>query len=148
NSTAKNLKVALYDAAGNVLFERQYNNYAATILDSAARTTTTNSAPQINYCSRAMIFFVNVSSITASPVLTPSLQIKDSISGNYMTIWTAAATITTATTFTYLFDIGGVGGAGSFTEAANIRVGRTWRWVMTAADADSATYSVSCENLL
>lgn len=132
----------------NLLFngtnwDRQRGNTEGTLLASAARTAETNSSDQINYNARGLIIFVDVSAITATPVLTPRLQIKDSISGNYFTVWSAATAITATGQYAYLFEIGGSGSAGSFTEAVNLRVGRTWRFQMGVGDADSATYSVS-----
>ena len=140
----------LADAYGPIVYpylyngssaDKFYNNIEAVLLASAARTATLQSADQVNYNGSGLIVIVNVSSITATPILTPYLQIKDSISGVYFTIWTAAATITTATTVAYLFAPGGA--AGSYTEAVNLRLARTWRLGVTHADTDSATYSVS-----
>ncbi len=124
-------------------WDRIQGNREATVLANAARTATTASADQTLYNSRSVVLIVNIASIVDTPSITPTLQIKDSISGNYFTIWTAAAALTAAGTYAYLFALGGAGSAGSFTEAVAIPVTRTWRVNMVHADADSATYSVS-----
>ena len=107
----------------------------------AARTAETNSADQTNYNGQALIIIVDISVDPAAASITPELQIKDSISGNYFTVWTAAVALTGVGTYAYLFAPGGA--AGSYTEAVNLLVGRTWRFQMNVADADSMTYSVS-----
>ena len=124
------------------LFDRQRNNVEATLLASAARTATTNVADQTNYNGKRLLLVVDVTSITDTPSVTPSLQIKDSISGDYITVWTAAAALTATGEVTYYFADGASGG--SFTEIEPFGLpSRTWRVVMTHADADSITYSVS-----
>ena len=122
-------------------FDMSVNNEELIILASAARTATLQSADQVNYNGSGLIVIVDFETEVDTVSITPYLQIKDSISGNYFTIWTAAAAIEAVGTFAYLFAPGGA--AGSFTEAVNLRLARTWRFGMTHADADSATYSVS-----
>src|SRR5205807_1474216 len=73
--------------------DRARNNVDTSLLASAARTTTTNSSDQTNYNGRSLALFVNVSSAGTGSI-TPSIQVKDSISGDYMTVWTAAAALT------------------------------------------------------
>lgn len=124
-----------------VTFDRVRSNEEVTLLASAARTATLQSADQVNYNGAGLIVIVDFETEVDTVSITPYLQIKDSISGNYFTIWTAAAAIEAVGTFAYLFAPGGA--AGSFTEAVNLRLARTWRFGMTHADADSATYSVS-----
>ncbi|MDO8751141.1 MAG: hypothetical protein Q7K03_08365 [Dehalococcoidia bacterium] len=123
------------------------NNQAVTLLASTSRTATTNSADQTNYNGRGLILQV-VSDTSTGASLTPTLQIKDSISGGYFTAWTAAAALSSTGHRAYLFDLGGVGGAGSFTEAVNMRLTRTWRFSMTHSSSGATQYSVSGENLL
>lgn len=115
---------------------------ALTLLASAARAVTTNSSDQINYNWRGAILVVNVSAIGTGSI-TPSIQAKDSISGNYKTIWTAATPLTTNDTFVYALYPNAV--AAGFTEAAAIMLTRTWRLAMVANNANSATYSASAD---
>jgi hypothetical protein len=122
-------------------WDRERANTPAILLASAARTATTQSSDQTNYNGRGLILIANVTAATDTPEVTLSLQIKDSISNAYFTVWTGAAPITGTGTSAYLFVPGGA--AGSFTEAVNLRLSRTWRLVATHADTDSITYSVS-----
>jgi hypothetical protein len=122
-------------------WDRERSNANLTILPSAARTTTTNSADQTNHNGNRLTLVVNVS-VVGTGSITPSLQIKDSISGNYATVWTAAAPITTATTATYYFADGASGGSFTEVRAAGLSA-RDWRVVMTHNNANSITYSAS-----
>ena len=124
-----------------VTWDRVRNNQEIVLLASAARTATLQSADIVNYNGSGLILFLDVSAIDATPTITLSLQIKDSISGNYFTIWTAAAGVSTVVSRAYLFTPGGA--AGSYTEAVNLRLARTWRLNVAHTDADSITYSVS-----
>ena len=132
--------------AGNLHFnattwDRTRGNVELTLLASSARTAEANSADQVSYNHTGLIIVVDASVDGAAASITPTLEIKDSISGNYFTIWTAAVPIADVVTRAYLFTPGGEGG--SYTEAVNLRIGRTWRFTMTVADADSITYSAS-----
>ncbi len=147
---ASNPTSPIVGAAGLVFngatWDRLRGNQEVTLLASAARTATLQSSDMVNYSHSGLLVFVSVTSITSTPVLTPYLQIKDSISSSYFTIWTASVALESVTTAAYLFQPGGAGG--SYSEAVNLRVGRTWRFGMTHADADSATYSVSAALLV
>lgn len=114
-----------------------------TLLASAARTVTTNSSDQTNYNWRGLLLFVDVSNAGTGSI-TPSLQIKDSISGVYKTIWTAAAALIANGTTVYAFYPSALA-AGIATEVINAIIGRTWRLVVTANNANSVTYSVSAD---
>ena len=118
-----------------------------TLLASAARTVETNSSDQQGYKGKMLVIIVDVSAITDTPSITPTLEVKDSVSGNYFVAWRAAVALAATGTSAYLFALGGSGSAGLYTEAVNIRRSRTWRFQMEVADADSATYSVSAEVL-
>ncbi len=123
-------------------WDRERNNTEGTLLASAAYTTTTSSADTINYNSSALALFVDVTSISASPSVTAQLDWKDPVSGDYEPIWIATVAIVGTGEYIYLFDLGGLGSAGEYDEAVNIRIPRTFRLTMTHADADSITYSV------
>ena len=128
-------------------WDRERSNEEATLLASAARTATANSADQTNYNGRGLLVYVDVTVDPAAASITPSLQVKDSIGGGYFTIWTAAAALTATGDAVYYFGDGVSGG--SFTESLPFGLpARTWRLAMTHADADSITYSVSAVVLL
>jgi len=114
------------------------------LLTSAARTVTENSSDETNfYGNRGVVLVVDVSAITATPILTPKLQLKDPVSGNYKDIWTAATNLIAVGTSAYLFGLGGSGAAGDYVEGVNILLPRIFRFRMIHGDADSATYSVA-----
>ena len=120
-------------------------NSVTTLLASAARTATVNSEDQSNYDHSRLLLYIDVTASSATPSVTPSIQGKDSVSGNYDTIWTASSALDgTVGTYTYYFDSGISGG--DCTELIPFTLPcRTWRLVMTHGDADSITYSVSAE---
>ena len=123
-------------------------NVDLTLLSREIRTTDANSGDQINSYGRGLILFVRVYAITDTPSITPVLQIKDSISGTYFSIWSAATAITAAGSYAYLFDLGGIGFGGDYTEAVNLRLGLVWRLIVEHADTDSIEYSVSATLLV
>lgn len=123
-------------------------NVDITLLERAVRTGEAHSGDQFNSYGRGLILFVHVYAVTDTPSITPVLQIRDSISGVYFTIWTAAAAITAAGSYAYLFDLGGIGFGGNYTEAVNLRLGYTWYLIMEHADTDAIEYSVSATLLV
>ncbi len=123
-------------------------NTDVTLLERENRIAEANSGDQINSSWRGLILFVRVYSIINTPSITLVLQIRDSISGVYFSIWSALAAITAAGSYAYLFDLGGVGFGGDYTEAVNLRLARVWRFILQHADADSIEYSVSATLLV
>lgn len=120
------------------------DNVEVVLLDSISRIATTDSKDQTNHNSNyGAILVINVSEITATPVLTPKLRLKDPVSEGYVDIWTAAATLTAVGMTTYLFGLGGAGSAGDYTEGTNLLLPRIFRFRMIHADADRATYSAA-----
>lgn len=114
------------------------STYNGTALASAARTTATDSADLGNPDGRGVIVVLDVTAITATPILTLSIQGKDLISGKYYTILTGATVSTVSTNFYTVYP--------GIAETANVDVSvplpATWRVRIGVADADSATYSV------
>lgn len=127
-------------------FDRARATTAVTALASAARTATINSSDIINYNHRGLLLVVDVSSAGTGSI-TPSIQIKDSVSGNYRTIWTAAAALTANGTAAYML-YPGAASAALYTEAIQAVVGRTFRVVATHNNANSITYSASVDLVL
>lgn len=120
-------------------WDRQRGNTEGTLLVSAARTATENSADQVNYNARGVRVRINVTSITATPSITVAIEEKDSISGNYIAILTSAA-ITTTGQKTTLVVYPGI--AASANVKADDPLPRVWRVAVTHGDTDSITYSV------
>jgi len=127
-------------------FERNRGVGTGTLLASAARTTTTNSSDQTNFNWRGLILTIDISSAGTGSI-TPSLQYKDSVSGNYKTVWTAAAALTANGTYCYGLYPGELNTA-TMTEVSNVLLTRTFRIVFTANNANSMTYSSSIDMML
>lgn len=120
-------------------------NTEVTLLASAARTATTNSTDQTTQNQTRLALVVNISA-TAGGSITPSIQVKDAVSGNYVTVWTAASAQTGAATYTYYFADGASGG--SFTETIPAGIAsKVWRLRTVHNNGTSITYSASGEIL-
>lgn len=110
-----------------------------TLLASEARTTATSTADQVNLGHSGVHVVINVSAISDTPSITPTIEGKDPASGSYYSILVGSAI--TATGMTVLKVGPGItpvanGAAADFLPAV-------WRVSLAVADADSATYSVA-----
>lgn len=118
-------------------WDRQRGNTDNTLLASAARTTTNQSADQTNYNGRCVHVVLSVTSAGTGSI-TLTIQGKDSVSSAYYTILAGAA-VTTNSTNVYKVCPG-------ITAAANVSASdllpRTWRVDVTHNNANSITYSV------
>lgn len=109
-----------------------------TVLASAARTATTNSADQINLDGQFLRLYINVSAIVTAPSITVTIQAKDPVSGTYSTILVSAAI--TAVDHTVLQVGPGLTAAANL--VAQAAMPRSWRVSVTHANANSITYSI------
>lgn len=118
-------------------WDRPYNNIEATLLASAARTTTQTSADIVCYNAEKLIVVLDMTVVGTGSV-TVSIQGKDSASGKYYDILVGAA-ITTNSTNRYRVgkDLASVANS-----IAQDYLPRVIRIVVTANNANSATYSV------
>ncbi len=122
----------------------------ANILASQTATNATrNSGDLNNIAGLGLLLRCRVSAMAGTPTFTPSIDWKTP-SGNYSTIWTAAAAINTNTNTLYSIypGIGAVNG--SFTEIAGVHIPRTLRVNLTYAGtpaSDKATTFVEGEIL-
>lgn len=123
--------------------DRQRGITTPVLLASSARTTNTNSTDQTNFNHRGLLLMIDVSNAGTGSI-TPAIQVKDSISGNYKTIWTAAAPLTANGTYVYAFYPGELNTL-LYTEALNAIISRTWRLAITHNNANSITYSASAD---
>lgn len=118
-------------------WDREYNNTDLTILASAARTTTQTSADLVNYNSKGIKVVLDMTTVGTGSV-TLAINGKDSVSGKYYAILTGAAVITNSTNVYTVYP--------GITTALNAAVSdilpRTYQIVVTANNANSATYSV------
>lgn len=119
-------------------------NVADGLLGSAARTATVSSAAQTNRHHRGVHIHIRATAAAATPSVVPTIEGYDETSGTWYTILTGAA-ITGVSTVTLKVYPG-------ITASANVAVSdvlpRTWRLTMTAADADSLTYSAGANLVL
>jgi hypothetical protein len=130
-------------------------DYEVELLASAARTTAAEgtSAAQYNHDAHGLILTINVTAITATPVLTPQIQFSPDGGTTWLPYWIAAATIATAVRVNYLLYPGllstvlGNSGATGILESVNLPLPRIWRLIVNVADTDSATYSASAHLL-
>ena len=123
-------------------------NLDFTLLASAARTAETDSADQTNHNFRGVTIIVKTTAETSTAIITPNILMKDAVTGDYVTIWTAAATITTLTTNIYQLYPGVLAADFDGTEAVSIALPLTWIFRMTVANANSMTYSVAASGTL
>ncbi len=119
-------------------------NTDITVLASAARTATTNSADFTNYNGRGVQVIIDVTVDGAGASVVFAVEMKDPVSGDYVPILTSAAVDATGERKLTVYP-----GA---TESANLISGqpmpRTWRVSATHADGDSITYSVGASVIL
>jgi len=88
---------------------------------------------------------VNVTAVSATPTITPSLEAYDATSTSWVTIFTAASaqSPTGAATYVYILtDTAFTPTGGSLTESKQVYLAPRMRLKITHADADSCTYSV------
>jgi len=117
---------------------RQHANDNITILASAARTASEDSATFDNPNHRAAHFVINVTAITATPSVVFSIEAFDVASGIFYPILTALAITSVGTTVLKV----GMGFTPVPDLTANNLMPFRYRVVATHADADSITYSV------
>ncbi len=129
---------------GSTVDQQRGNQDNITVINASAVTTTQTSSDQTNYNARGLIIVVNVTTLTGtSPTLTPKLQGKGRVSGQYFQIGAAISAINATGTFVYLFSVSAPAAAGGITATAAFPIPRTWNFVMTAGGTiTNATYTV------
>lgn len=119
-------------------WDRVRGNTEGTVLPSAARTASINSADLVNYNARGVQVIIDATAIVATPSITVTIKGKDSLSGKYYTLLASAAITTVSTTLLTVYP----GVTATANVAASQIIPRTWRVEVVAADADSITYSI------
>lgn len=113
-------------------------NQDVTVLASAARTATIDSADQSNTKGKGLHVVIDVTAIVTAPSITVKIQGKDALSGKYYDILVSAAISTVSTTILKVYP--------ALTAAANSIANdilpKSWRVRVEHANADSITYSV------
>jgi hypothetical protein len=108
------------------------------LLPLAARTATPTIADQSDPNAEGLHVIINVTAVTATPSVVPTLQGKGPL-GTYYDLLVGTAITATGTTVLKL----GPGIAPVANGAAADYLPDIWRVVMTHGDADSITYSVT-----
>jgi outer membrane scaffolding protein for murein synthesis (MipA/OmpV family) len=112
---------------------------------SAARTTTPTAMDRQKRATgaRGLVVILHVSAVTATPALTVTIQGYNPLSGLYYTILASAVIATTGTVILRVYP--------GLTAAANLTVSDVlpleWRVIVEHGDADSATYSVTAQQI-
>jgi hypothetical protein len=116
----------------------QQDNRELDYLPSAARTATKDGDPVKNDHWRGCHVIINVTSITATPLLTPRIQGKDPVSDGWYDV--LVGSVISATGMTVLKVYPGIAAVANV--AASDLLPSVFRVRIDHADADSATYSV------
>lgn len=119
-------------------WERETHNLELTVIASAARTATNNSADISNFNCRGAHIVVDVTAAAIGASVVFAVQGKDAVSGKYFTLLTALAVTGTGTTALAVYP--GITAANNV--AASQVLSRYFRVTATHATADSITYSV------
>ena len=138
---ANNLFIGLQKLYNGSTYDRIRNNLSLSLLASAARTATTYSADQTNFNANAALFIFDVTAVPGSDTVQLIVQIKDPVSGKYVTVLDGTAESAVGT---YIYAVGlGVSDAESkFDAIEGIALPRTWRVGVIHSAATSFTYSV------
>ncbi len=125
----------LYNGA---TFDRQRANTEETLLASAARTASADSADFTNFNAKGAHFIIDVSAIAATPSIVVTIQGKDPVSNEYYDILIGMAITAVGTTVLKVYP-----GIGQIVNgAASDILPRIFRVSVANADADSITYSI------
>lgn len=131
------MTMARHSGFNGTTWDRVRNNTDTELLASAARTTTQTSADLVNYNAKALQVVLDMTTVGTGSV-TVSIDMKDTASGKYINLLTGAA-ITTNSTNRYRV---GPNLAAVANSVAQDYMPRVFRIVVTANNANSATYSV------
>jgi hypothetical protein len=118
-------------------------NTAAVLLASAARTTTQTQADQTNLYYSGIRVIADMT-VVGTGSITVSIDAKDPASGKYVPILASAAIASNQTKTLLVYP----GAAAVANGSANDRLPLTWRILVTANNANSATYSVGYQLLV
>ncbi len=113
-------------------------NRNVALLASAARTATLNTADQQNDEMRGVHVIIDVSALSATPSVTPTIQGKDPTSGKYYSLLVGLPITATGTTVLKVHP----SILPKHNAAAQDLLPAKWRVRLVHADSDSITYSV------
>jgi hypothetical protein len=105
------------------------NTVAFSLITSASFTVDAGSDWYVNPTARGLILVITTGTLTGTPTFRPALQTLRADMSTVLSLWTAAAVISTATTVFYTIYPGGIPG-GAETESVDIALPRVWRlWI-------------------
>lgn len=110
-----------------------------TLYASAARTATPTATSQTTDGARGGHFVIDVTAVTSTPSVVPTIDGFDSLSGKWYNLLTGDAITATGTTVLKVYP----GIAATANAAAADVIPDVFRLVMTHADTDSITYSAA-----
>lgn len=114
-------------------------NKNVEVLASVAKIATNSTNDQINKDFSGVHVIIDVTAITASPSVVPTIEAKDPISGKYYVLLTGVAITATGTTVLKVFP----GALAAANLVANDLLPLVWKVKMTHGDTDSITYSIA-----
>ncbi len=129
-----------------VFWNRFRNNLQATLLTSAARTGTTNTADQTNFNAKGVVLFMDVTAQNGTSTL--QLQAKDPASAKYFPLitWTLTAAIQSQVLSCYP---GATDQAATpLTQTQSLPLPRVWRAQWNLGTATSVTFSLGMSYVL
>lgn len=119
-------------------------NLDGTLLASAARVATTSTSDQTNFNHRGVRVFWNITVVPTIETITPTIEVKDPVSGVYTAILTGAARATSGHVLLEVYP--GVGTTANL--IASDILSRTWRVTFTHSASGSWTYSAGYSLIL
>jgi hypothetical protein len=122
-------------------WDRVRANAGDTVLASGIRSATTTSADKTNYNERGAIIFFDVTAVPGIDTVALSVEVKDPLSGKYVTILDGGAKDAVGT-YIYAVYPGAADGEAKFDAFEAMPLPRTWRVTITHSAATDFTYSV------
>jgi hypothetical protein len=112
-------------------------NQNITVITSASRTSSNQSADQSNYFNTGAYIVIDVTNAGTGSI-TVALEGKDALSGKYFTILTSAAIVANSTTALMVYP----GATPAANSVAASFLPRSWRINVTHNNANAITYSI------
>lgn len=118
-------------------------NTSATLLASAARTSSTQSADQTNASCKSVVVFLNVTSAAGTGGLTVRILGKDPASGNYFLLNAAPTVVNSIGQYGFVLGPGCVSSGGSIWQTTATVLPLAWAVQVAHSDSSSYTYSLA-----
>ncbi len=127
--------------------ERRVNNTQVELIADGTYSATQASADQVNYNARGIAIVFDITAVPGTDTVTIRLQMKDAVSGKYITLAEDSAQAGMATRLLIVYP--GIGSAsGAINVAASFPLPRTWRVQVSHSAASNFDYSVGGSYIL